>query len=75
MKKFSLVLSIAAFVLLSAFTLTAPGIWTNDKPHSQLFFTVTHLGINDVSGSFDDFTVTVNSSKPDFSDATFELTA
>lgn len=60
---------------LSAFTVNNPNIWTNDAPHSQLFFTVTHLGINDVSGTFDDFTVTVESSKPDFSDAVFNLTA
>ena len=60
---------------LSAFTTSNPSVWTNDAPHSQLFFTVTHLGINDVSGTFDNFTVNVESSKPDFSDAVFTLTA
>lgn len=75
MKKYSLLLSFAAFLILSAFTTTDPVVWTNDPPHSQLFFTVTHLGFNDVSGTFDDFTVTVQSSKPDFSDAVFSLTA
>ena len=59
---------------LTAFT-TLNGIWKNDPPHSQLGFTVTHLGIADVSGTFNDFAVTVQSSKPDFSDAVFELTA
>jgi polyisoprenoid-binding protein YceI len=43
--------------------------------HSQLGFTVTHLGINDISGTFNDIDVTVQSTKPDFSDASFELTA
>jgi len=75
MKKISLLLSIVAVISLSAFTTSSPTVWTNDAPHSQLFFTVTHLGINDVSGTFDDFTVNVVSSKADFSDAVFTLTA
>lgn len=65
---------IAAFFVLTAFTTTV-STWQNDDPHSQLGFTVTHLGISDVSGTFNDFDVTVKSSKPDFSDASFELTA
>ena len=72
MKKFAIVFS--AFLALTAFT-TAVAPWQNDDPHSQLGFTVTHLGISDISGTFNDFDVTVNSTKPDFSDATFELTA
>ena len=63
-----------AFIVLTAFV-TFDGIWKNDPPHSQLGFTVTHLGVSDVSGTFNDFDVTVKSSKPDFSDASFELTA
>jgi polyisoprenoid-binding protein YceI len=65
MKKIALIL--AAIVTLTAFTSVLP-IWQNDDPHSQLGFTVSHLGIND-------FDVTVQSSKPDFSDAVIELTA
>jgi polyisoprenoid-binding protein YceI len=72
MKKIALVL--AAIVTLTAFTSVLP-IWQNDDPHSQLGFTVSHLGINDVSGNFNDFDVTMQSSKPDFSDAVIELTA
>jgi Uncharacterized conserved protein len=75
MKKYILQISFAAMIILSAFSGKAQSVWTNDKAHSQLFFTVTHLGFNDVSGTFDDFTVNVKSSKPDFSDAVFELTA
>jgi polyisoprenoid-binding protein YceI len=71
MKKLAVVLSL--FFLLTAFTTLTP--WTNDKPHSQLGFTVTHLGISEVSGTFNDFVATVNSTKPDFSDAVFELDA
>jgi polyisoprenoid-binding protein YceI len=72
MKKLSFIL--VAFFSLTAFT-TVLTTWENDDPHSQLGFTVTHLGISDVSGTFNDFDVIVQSSRPDFSDATFELTA
>ena len=72
MKKFIILAS--AFVALAAFT-TVNGIWKSDPPHSQLGFTITHLGIADVSGTFNDFTTTVTSTKPDFSDATVEMTA
>ena len=72
MKRITLIL--IAFFALTAFT-TVLSTWNNDKAHSQLGFTVTHLGISDVSGTFNDFDVKINSSKPDFSDATFELTA
>jgi polyisoprenoid-binding protein YceI len=72
MKKIALIL--AAIVTLTAFTTVLP-IWQNDDPHSQLGFTVSHLGINDVSGTFNDFDVTVQSSKPDFKDAVIELSA
>ncbi len=60
---------------LAATAFTQIEVWRNDKPHSQLSFTVTHLGINDVSGTFNDFDVTVQSAKEDFSDAVFELSA
>lgn len=72
MKKLAIILS--AFVLFTAFT-NAISTWQNDDAHSQLGFTVTHLGIADISGTFNDFDVTVKSSKPDFSDASFELSA
>ncbi|WP_336518263.1 YceI family protein [Pollutibacter soli] len=72
MKKIAVIFS--AFFVLTAFT-TGVVTWQNDDPHSQLGFTVTHLGISDVSGTFNDFDVIVKSAKPDFSDASFELTA
>lgn len=72
MKKVTLIL--AAFIALTAFT-AATVTWENDDPHSQLGFTVTHLGISSVSGTFNDFDAKINTSKPDFSDASFELTA
>lgn len=72
MKKF--LFAAVAFVALTAFT-TLNNIWQNDDAHSQIQFTVTHLGVSDVSGTFNDFDVTVKTSKADFSDAVFELSA
>ena len=72
MKK--LITIISAFILLTAFA-PVSGIWKNDAPHSQLGFTVKHLGIADVSGTFNDFNVVITSSKADFSDAVVELVA
>lgn len=72
MKKTALI--ILAFFTLTAFTAVVSP-WENDDPHSQLGFTVTHLGIADVSGTFNDFDVKISASKSDFSDASFELTA
>jgi polyisoprenoid-binding protein YceI len=61
----SLLLSVATF---------AQTTWKNDKMHSKLQFTITHLMVSDVDGGFTDFNVTIVSSKPDFSDAKFTLT-
>ena len=74
MKKVNLILG-AVFFITTLFATAQSQNWTNDPAHSQLYFTVTHLGFNDVSGTFDDFTVTVISSKADLSDAVFELNA
>ena len=61
------VLSLSAFVTLAT--------WKVDKAHSKLGFSITHLGISDVSGSFKNYDVNIESSKADFSDAVFTLTA
>ncbi|WP_423147146.1 YceI family protein [Rubrolithibacter danxiaensis] len=49
--------------------------WTVDKAHSKLGFTVTHLMLSEVDGNFKKFDASITSSKDDFSDAVFELTA
>ncbi len=65
---------IIAAVALTAFT-GVTTLWNNDDAHSELGFTVKHLGISDISGNFNDFDAKISSSKDDFSDASFELTA
>lgn len=71
MKKIA-ILSTALFLL---FAFTTANTWSVDNAHSKLTFTVTHLGISDVSGLFKNFDVKIASSKDDFSDATFDLSA
>jgi polyisoprenoid-binding protein YceI len=47
--------------------------WILDKSHSNVRFTVSHLVISEVEGSFRNFEGTIKSSKPDFSDAVIEF--
>jgi polyisoprenoid-binding protein YceI len=49
--------------------------WKDDPMHSKLTFTVTHQGFSSIFGLFQKFEATATSSKPDFSDAVFTLTA
>lgn len=66
--------SLLAVVLVSG-SLLAQTSLKADKMHSKLSFTVAHLGISDVAGLFKNFDAVVTASKPDFSDAVFELSA
>lgn len=50
-------------------------VWNNDPDHSRLGFTIKHLTISEVEGTFDHFKVMVVTSKSDYSDAQVELTA
>ena len=70
MKKISFI----ALALCLSFT-TFAQTWTADKAHSKVGFTVTHLGISEVDGSFGTIDAKITSSKEDFSDAVFEFSA
>jgi polyisoprenoid-binding protein YceI len=70
MKKISL-LAIALFTTIAV----SAQKWTLDKAHSKLTFTVTHLLMSEVDGVFKSFDASITSSKEDFSDASFELSA
>lgn len=72
MKKQFILFFSALLVSVSAIAQTT---WVQDPYHSKLGFTVTHLGIADVPGYFDEYDVTITASKPDFSDAVVALTA
>ncbi|WP_394990534.1 YceI family protein [Emticicia sp.] len=49
--------------------------WKLDKAHAKMTFTVTHLLMSEVDGVFKNFDANITSSKEDFSDATFDLSA
>ena len=68
-------LILLAAVVLFQTAVFAQTTWKVDKAHARLQFTVTHMQVSDVDGSFKDFDVTITTTKPDFSDAKFDLTA
>lgn len=70
MKKLNI---LAAFVLIagSAFAQT----WAVDKAHAKLGFGITHMQLSEVDGNFKTFDATITSSKDDFSDAVFDISA
>ena len=72
MKKFMLV-ALIAFFGFSAFKFAT--VWKNDPAHSEIHFTVGHLGVSEVSGYFKDFTTTFTGDATDFSDAQVTFTA
>jgi polyisoprenoid-binding protein YceI len=49
--------------------------WSLDQSHAKLGFSITHMMVSDVEGSFKSFNASIVSSKDDFSDAVVELTA
>lgn len=71
MKKIKL-LAVALVVTIAAFGQTQT--WKSDKSHSKLGFSITHLLVSDVEGSFKSFDIKVTSSQADFSDAFIDLT-
>lgn len=62
-----------AFILVQ-YCAFAQSVWTLDKAHSKIGFTVTHHMISEVDGYFADYEGTITTTKEDFSDAVFELT-
>ncbi|MFA5973687.1 MAG: YceI family protein [Lentimicrobiaceae bacterium] len=75
MKKITLIAAIAISVTLFAFTVVAPTSWTYDNNHAKVGFSVTHMMISDVEGSFKKATATLTSTKDDFTDAVVEFSA
>ncbi len=59
---------------LSAPLIQAPTKWVLDKAHTNVRFSVAHLVVSDVDGSFKSFDGSMTNTKPDFSDATINFT-
>ncbi len=72
MKKLVLTLAIAALSAATSFAQTAT--WKVDVSHSNMIFTVEHMVISEVEGSFKLFDGTITSDKADFSDAKIAFT-
>jgi polyisoprenoid-binding protein YceI len=68
-------ITLIATVALFAFKPVADGTWSVDPAHSKLGFSITHMMVSDVDGTFKNFTATITSSKDDFSDAVVDLSA
>ena len=73
MKKITFIAS--ATLLLFAFKPVETTTWTADKTHSRFGFSITHLGVNEIEGSFKAYECTITAPKEDFSDAMFEVSA
>jgi polyisoprenoid-binding protein YceI len=73
MKK--VVLSLFAAFALFSFTALEVANWSLDGAHSRLGFTITHMGITNISGQFSNFDVKISTPNEDFVGASIELTA
>lgn len=71
MKKISTLMIVAG--LAAQVPSQAQTTWMIDNSHSQVMFTVSHLVISEVTGSFKGFTGTISATKPDFTDAKIEF--
>lgn len=70
MKKINM-LALLLFVTVAAVAQT----WNVDKSHAKLGFGITHLMISEVDGNFKSYEASITSSKDDFSDAVFQISA
>ena len=75
MKKLTLLASVAITAVLLFSFINAPSTWTLDKSHAKLGFSITHLSVSEVEGSFKIFDATINATNDDFTDATVSLSA
>jgi len=64
------IISLSVFAVLITAGVFAQGTkWTLDKGHSNVKFTVTHMVVSEMDGSFRIFDGSLEHTKPDFSDA------
>lgn len=75
MKKLLVMPLLAGAMILMSFSAGVPTTWTLDKYHAKLGFSISHLMVSDVEGSFKKFDAKITATKDDFSDAVAELTA
>lgn len=54
---------------------TTPKVWTLDKAHAKIGFSITHMLVSEIEGSFTTFDIKLNAPNEDFSGAEVEVTA
>ncbi len=67
------VIAVAALLATSG-TMAQATTWKTDNSHSNVKFSVSHLVVSDVEGAFKSYNGTIQSSKPDFTDALIDFT-
>lgn len=72
MKRLFTLTALAMFVAATGFAQAAK--WTVDKGHSNVKFSVTHMVVSDMEGTFKIFDGSLVTTKPDFSDAKVSFT-
>lgn len=75
MKKITLISTLFLAAIFFSFTVVTNTSWTYDNAHAKVGFSVTHMLVSDVEGSFKKATATLTTSKADFSDAVVEFSA
>lgn len=75
MNKFAGLLGVIVLFSLLSFTRMETSVWKYDNDHAKLGFSISHLTVTDVDGSFKKVEATIRTSKNDFSDAVAEMTA
>jgi polyisoprenoid-binding protein YceI len=73
--KTRMVLSVLAAGLLLSFVSIKSATWSVDSSHARLGFSVPHLMVSEVEGSFKKFDATIAGTAEDFSDAVVTLKA
>ena len=76
MKKVTRFTLLAMSAILISFNVVGQtSSWSLDKNHGKLGFTITHLMVSEIEGSFKSFDAKITAPKADFTDAVVELTA
>ncbi len=74
MKRIILCLILLGAFVQYSFTLAPSTVWILDPSHSSIGFAIDHLVITETKGEFEKYSVNIVSDKPDFTDATFDVT-
>lgn len=72
-KKVSISLTASFAIILLNLSGVYAQQWQLDKNHSTIGFSISHMVISEVEGKFDDYTLEIQTSKEDFTDASIQF--